>query len=59
MKLSKLVKALNQIKKESGDMEILFSSDPEGNSYNSLGDILSFDVNNGKALIFPSHEVEI
>lgn len=42
MKISKLIKALDELKKVHGDKEVFFSSDPEGNSFGSLGDILYY-----------------
>ncbi len=33
MKISELIKALEEIKKESGDLEVVISRDEEGNGF--------------------------
>ncbi len=61
MKLSQLIQNLTHLLAEEGDIPVLISSDPEGNSYNDLGKQLQVDVTNtrrGKlALIFPVNQV--
>ena len=59
MKLSKLIQALQEVKRTAGDKEILISADPEGNSYGALGEVLEFcdEKEQGRIVIFPVSEV--
>ena len=36
MKISEMIKRLEKIKKEYGDMDLVYSSDPEGNHYDEV-----------------------
>ena len=53
MKIATLIEALKVVQAKSGNKDVLISSDPEGNNYCSLGNILSHDLHEGKILIFP------
>ena len=57
MKLNDLIKSLQELKAEFGNQEVLVAGDPAGNFYSDLGKILSFDVDNGKILVFPEKKV--
>ena len=57
MKIETLIKALQETRRKYGDKEVLFASDPEGNSYNDMGKVLSIDEHDGKILIFPNSQI--
>lgn len=42
MKLSKLISALQEVKAETGDVDVFMSSDAEGNDYHSMPEILEY-----------------
>lgn len=58
MKISQIVKTLNQVKKEYGDIDIFVSQDSEGNGYATTGkqssDCIYFDE--VKVIIYPFEE---
>lgn len=58
MKISQIVKTLNLVKKQYGDVEVFLSSDSEGNGYATAGkqssDCIYFDET--KVIIYPFHE---
>lgn len=59
MKISNFIKRLNYIKERVGDVEVVLSSDSEGNSYGSTND-WSFGWEEEKqtnyVLVFPNYE---
>ena len=57
MKIETLIKALQETRRKCGDKEVLFASDPEGNGYNQMGEVLSIDEHDGKILIFPDSQI--
>jgi hypothetical protein len=59
MKISILIKNLMALKKRQGDVEVLISSDDEGNSYGSLGK-KAVDWASGKKciILFPSGHID-
>lgn len=57
MKIDNLIKALQSVKAEYGNLDVLVSADPEGNSYADLGKVLNFDLINKTLLVFPEDKV--
>jgi hypothetical protein len=57
MKVSDLIKALEIVKKEYGNLDVLFSKDPEGNAYADLGKRLNIDILNKTLLVFPERQI--
>lgn len=59
MKLNDLIRQLEQVKKQVGNVEILFSSDPEGNTFGDLGKkVLRVEqVNKSLIAVFPEHTI--
>ena len=58
MKVNDLIKALEQVKKQFGNKEVLVSTDPAGNNYSDLGKrALNIDVFGNKVLIFPERTI--
>lgn len=57
MKIDNLIKALQSVKAEYGNLDVLVSVDPEGNSYGDLGKVLNFDLINKALLVFPEHNI--
>lgn len=53
MKISNLIKALESVKKQHGNLDVLVSADPEGNSYGDLGKALNIDKLKKTLLVFP------
>lgn len=60
MKISKFIERLNYIKERIGDVEVVLSSDNEGNSYGSTNDDWSFyweeEKQTNYVLVFPNYE---
>lgn len=54
MKISEMIKALQQIKLAVGDKEIEVSGDPEGNTYSSFTAPIDFTQDDGKIVVFPA-----
>lgn len=52
MKISQLIRKLQAIKREVGDIEVYMSEDSEGNGYGTI-DNTSFGFSNGKLAIYP------
>lgn len=57
LKISELIKALEFIIKESGDLPIFMSSDEEGNSYGTITKE-SFSWNKKAIIIYPYISIE-
>jgi hypothetical protein len=54
MKISKVIKALENIIKTTGDLELKISSDPEGNSFGLLGNrALQYEATQKAIVIYP------
>lgn len=55
MKVSNLIKSLEQLKSTIGDVEVVFAGDPAGNTYGDLGKKeLEVEVLNDKTVaVFP------
>lgn len=52
--ISQLVKLLNQFKKQEGNLEVVLSSDPEGNSFGTIGaPEMSIGVEDGMLIMYP------
>ena len=56
MKISKLIKALREIKKENGNLEVYLSSDSEGNSFSTTDYEHGFYWDKEKVVIYPFKE---
>jgi hypothetical protein len=58
MNISTLVKALNSIKAQEGDLPVYLSSDSEGNSYSDLGDKPSDSIywDDEQVILYPFRE---
>jgi len=57
MKISQLIKELNQLQKQIGDVPVYLSRDSEGNGYGSLDASMSFGEYEKKAIIlYPIQE---
>jgi len=57
MKISKLIKALQDIKRVEGDLPIVLSSDVEGNSYGSISEDL-YGLEGGVIALYPFVETD-
>ena len=59
MKVSNLIKSLEQLKAEYGDLEIVVAGDPAGNTYGDLGKTaLEIDLLDDKtAAVFPVRRI--
>jgi hypothetical protein len=55
MKISKLTKAMGELQSKYGDVEVLISSDEEGNSFGELGDkqLQVEKLDKGTIIIYP------
>lgn len=59
MKISDLIKSLEQLKTQVGDLQVLIAGDPAGNTYCDLGDkILEVDhIDKNTVAVFPVHKL--
>lgn len=56
LKISKLIKELEEIKKAEGDLPIVLASDSEGNSYGALSDCFIYNVQGNVIALYPTFE---
>jgi hypothetical protein len=61
LKLSEVIKKLNSIQKELGDVPVMMSSDSEGNNFGSIDQesFATFDEDSKYVIIYPYHEGEV
>ena len=59
-KISELIENLQLIKNDEGDLPVVFATDDEGHSYNTLGSKaeLEYDTDYGVLVIYPASEID-